>query len=142
MKSKFPRSKATLKDNVTHPRNLYMLTIQKHNKLAFVSVDSLLEVIQHLFASIDSFRIIEHSFEVGKVYHQLHFHCLISCGYFRFLSYKSFIGFKLTWSKVTNLSGCINYIYKDTSRKECVQDEIIILNHYCHPKCFNRFIDF
>ncbi len=138
---KIPRSKATLKRQYTPYKNLYMLTIQKHRKLDFVSVGELLEVLQHFMGSIDSFRILDHSFEVGKRYNQLHFHGLITCGYFRFMSYKSFLGFKLTWSKMTNLNGCLNYIYKDTDKKAHLQDEIVCLNHFCHKKAPNRFID-
>ncbi len=137
---KSPRSKATLKRHYTPYRNLYMLTIQKHRKLEFVSAEELFSVLQHLFGSINSFRVLDHSFEVGKEYKQLHFHGLVSCGYFRFMSYKSFLGFKLTWSKMTNLKGCLNYIYKDTDKKEHLQDEIVSLNHFCHKKAPNRFI--
>lgn len=138
---KIPRSKATLKEHYTpYRKNMYMLTIQKHRKLEFVAVDDLFKVLQHLFSSIDSFRVLDHSFEVGDEYHQLHFHGLISSGWFRYMDYKTFLGFKLTWKPMTNLMGCLNYIYKDTDKKAHLQDEIVALNHFCHKKAPYAFI--
>ncbi len=124
-----PRSKATLKVK------LYMLTVQKHKKTDFVSVDDLLSVFSVLHSRFPSFRVGSHSYEVGNKYHQLHFHGLVTLSEsFYYKRNCSINGFHLQWRPLYNKKGALSYIFKDTHDNNALQDNILITNKYTHPK--------
>lgn len=141
-KSNIPRSEATFKGYYTpYVKNLYLLTITKHQKLDYVLPCDIIQVIETLKSEIINFRILDFSFETSGLYSQLHFHCICSIdSFFKFKNYKSLYGFQLYWKTVTKLKGALNYIYKDTNKMPHLQDEILVLNQYTHSKALNGFI--
>ncbi len=136
------RSEATFKGYYTYPmEKLYMLTISKHQKLSYVLPCDIYSVLQSLKADITSLIILDQSLETTGLYSQLHFHGLVSINeFFKFKNFKTINGFQLSWKTINNLCGALNYIYKDTHKKDHVQDQIIALNTYTHKKAPNLFL--
>ncbi len=130
---KIPRSKATVYHPYTHyPKNLYLLTISKHQKLSYVLPHDIISVFTYLKTKIQ-LRVTDHSFETSGRYSQLHSHSIVHINsFFKYTDYKSILGFHLVWKQVNNLKGALNYIYKDTQNNQIIQSQILAENLYMH----------
>ncbi len=92
-----------------------MLTITSHNKKTYIHQSELDVILYKLQKSIELFKVGDFSYEVSGIYHQLHFHGLVTVlKSFRYSpQWTSLDGFQLKWKKVFNKRRAINYIYKD-----------------------------
>ncbi len=131
LKTKTSRSKATLKTQYTKS---YMITIQKHKKTLFVSIDDIQSVLEVLKERFPSFVLGCHSYEIGTTYRQLHLHGIVTLKESFYYKYNNSInGFRLQWRPLYNKKGALSYILKDTHGQKEIQDEILSLNRYTHP---------
>lgn len=110
----------------------YLLTISAQQKKKFVSRSDINEVLHWLPISW----IHANSFETSGKYGQLHYHAVVDYkglwkpyvqyGDSQFMN----LTFRIQWKKITNLSGAIEYVYKDTHRNSILQHQIIEENKY------------
>ncbi len=125
------RSKATIK---SHPIDkwfkYYLLTIAKHQVKDYVDKSDLDQAMVSLKLKHDSLNILSKTYEISKLYKQLHLHAIVSIPYsIHYKTNNSFDGFRFQWKPVYDFKGAFKYIYKD-SCNQYEQEQIFALNYY------------
>ncbi len=135
------RSKATLKRNSARYSKPFIMMIQKHQKKDYVDKQMLDEIMAHFRMKFATLRIAQKAYEVGDKYKQLHLHAIVSVMEQFYYKYNnSYLGFRIEWSPIYDFTGAINYVHKDTKGRKEIQDEILSINGYTHPKAEYAFI--
>lgn len=110
----------------------YFITIRKHQVKDFVDVQDLMNILNYIMHKVPSLRLGANSFEIDKVYNQLHFHAIVTTShYFNFKGLTSHNGFRIYWKPVYSKKLLHHYIQKDAFNKY-EQEQIIISNYYNH----------
>ncbi len=123
---KYSRSKATFKTQRLH----YFITIQKFQKLDYVSPAELDTVERFLRDDIKDLQILSKVYELGGKYYQLHTHLIISTFHdIYFKKYSKYGNFRVWWKPVYN-ERTLNQYFQKQSTNKYEQEYLHALNHY------------
>ncbi len=119
----------------------YIITIRKHQVKDYVVESDIDAVVSYLKLKHDSLKVLNHAYEIGHKYNQLHFHAMISlCHAIRYSDNSKHNGFFIHWKRIYNECNAVKYILKDSPNRY-EQEQILTINKYCHSKAPNGFIN-
>ncbi len=122
-------------------RQYYIMTILKHQRLDYVSLQRLYQMIELIKFSTPIHFSGPEGFEIDPLYTQMHYHALITFPrYFKYKGFTSMNGYRFHFKAILDpkqLEYVVNYIQKEYHSKYLLE-QISLTKHYTSNMFINN----